>query len=154
QTAPDLPQSLYWQTGMLTYLLPLILATFLVGWIRRCSGPTESSQSDSRPSAAAGVAETSIGMQAPDGGTGTPGGGAGRAETTGGTHRVDGGRAVPGREGSSSRSETLGQRRGVVALGVCGLVTFFAGGLSETYLIPQNVALTVVLIGSVVGGRR
>ena len=28
QTAPDLPQSLYWQTGMLTYLLPLVLATF------------------------------------------------------------------------------------------------------------------------------
>src|SRR5207244_2740190 len=25
QTAPDLPQSLYWQTGMLTYLLPLLL---------------------------------------------------------------------------------------------------------------------------------
>ena len=35
QTAPDLAQSLYWQTGMLTYLLPLVLATFLVGWIRR-----------------------------------------------------------------------------------------------------------------------
>src|SRR4030088_2246691 len=34
QTAPDLPQSLYWQTGMLTYLLPLVLATFLIGWIR------------------------------------------------------------------------------------------------------------------------
>ena len=37
QTAPDLPQSLYWQTGMLTYLLPLVLATFLLGWIRRAT---------------------------------------------------------------------------------------------------------------------
>ena len=35
QTAPDMAQSLYWQTGMLTYLLPLVLATFLIGWIRR-----------------------------------------------------------------------------------------------------------------------
>src|SRR5262245_8033397 len=30
-TAPDLAQSLYWQTGMLTYLLPLVLATVIVG---------------------------------------------------------------------------------------------------------------------------
>src|SRR5260370_4598014 len=37
QTAPDLPQSLYWQTGMLTYVLPLILATLLLCWIRRAS---------------------------------------------------------------------------------------------------------------------
>jgi hypothetical protein len=34
-TTADLPQDLYWQTGLLTYLLPLILATFFVGWIAR-----------------------------------------------------------------------------------------------------------------------
>ena len=72
QTAPDLPQSLYWQTGMLTYVLPLILATFLLGWIRR------------------GI-------------------------------------------------------RHWWALAISGGVTFIAGGLSETYLIPQNVALTLAL---------
>src|SRR5207253_10529101 len=66
QTAPDLPQSLYWQTGMLTYLLPLVLATFLIGWIRR----------------------------------------------------------------GSTRWW---------ALLVSGLITFVGGGLSETYLVPQNV---------------
>jgi len=31
QTTADLPQVLYWQTGLLTYLLPLILATLYVG---------------------------------------------------------------------------------------------------------------------------
>jgi len=40
QTAPDLAQSLYWQTGMLTYLSPLVLATVyvagLAGTVRRC----------------------------------------------------------------------------------------------------------------------
>ncbi len=77
QTAPDLPQSLYWQTGMLTYLLPLILATFLIGWIHHAS--------------------------------------------------------------SSGRLS-------YPALAVCALTTFFAGGLSETYLIPQNVALTLALL--------
>jgi len=76
QTAPDLPQSLYWQTGMLTYLLPLILATFLISWIRRGN-------------------------------------------------------------------------RAWWAVALCGLVTFVAGGLSEAYLIPQNVALTLALIVSV-----
>src|SRR5579859_3563152 len=81
QTAPDLPQSLYWQTGMLTYLLPLVLATFLVGWIRRA---TNRGQLD------------------------------------------------------------------FWAMGVCALVTFVAGGLSETYLIPQNVALTLALASCVV----
>src|SRR5207245_10862434 len=77
QTAPDLAQSLYWQTGMLTYLLPLVLATFLVGWIRRA---------------------------------------------------IDGGRLQ------------------YWALGLCALVTFVAGGLSETYLIPQNVGLSLALV--------
>ncbi len=76
QTAPDIAQSLYWQTGMLTYLLPLIIATFLVGWIRR------------------GIARGS------------------------------------GRFGEIT---------------VCAVVTFVAGGLSETYLIPQNVTLTLSL---------
>jgi hypothetical protein len=77
QTAPDVAQSLYWQTGMLTYLAPLILATFVIGWIRR------------------------------------------------------GGSAI-----------------------VCGLVTFVAGGLSETYLIPQNVALTLALVVAAFGAWR
>ncbi len=75
QSAPDLPQSLYWQTGLLTYLLPLILASFLVGWIRK----------------------------------------------------------------------------GILtwwAILLSGLVTFFAGGLSETYLIPQNVAVTLGLLAA------
>jgi hypothetical protein len=31
----DLPQDLYWQTGLVTYLLPLILATGFVGWLAR-----------------------------------------------------------------------------------------------------------------------
>lgn len=77
QTAPDLPQSLYWQTGMLTYLLPLVMATFVLGLIRR------------------------------------------------GIH-------------------TAGTSYG--GLAACALVTFVAGGLSETYLIPQNVALTLALL--------
>jgi hypothetical protein len=81
QTAPDLPQSLYWQTGMLTYLLPLVLATFLIGWIRR---------------------------------------------------------------GSTTWWALL----------VSGLVTFVAGGLSETYLIPQNVAVTLALVVALATGHR
>jgi hypothetical protein len=75
QTAPDLPQSLYWQTGMLTYLLPLILATFLIGWTWR------------------GLAAW-------------------------------------------------------WAILLSAAVTFVAGGLSETYLIPQNVAVTLALMVS------
>ena len=81
QTAPDLPQSLYWQTGMLTYLLPLVLATFLIGWIR-------------------------AGQQA------------------------------------------------WWALAISALVTFAAGGLSETYLIPQNVGLTLALLAAFVLAPR
>ena len=81
QTAPDLPQSLYWQTGMLTYLLPLILATFLAGWIAR------------------------------------------------------------------------GERTWWTVL-VCACVTFVAGGLSETYLIPQNVAVTLSLLVAIIMRSR
>jgi hypothetical protein len=33
----DLPQVLFWQTGMLTYLCPLVLATLYVGWVARSS---------------------------------------------------------------------------------------------------------------------
>ena len=80
-TAPDLPQSLYWQTGMLTYFLPLVLATFLIGWIRQ------------------------------------------------------------GRESWW-------------AYAISGLVTFIAGGLSETYLIPQNVAITLSLLQYLTLARR
>jgi hypothetical protein len=81
QTAPDLAQSLYWQTGMLTYLLPLVLATFLVGWIRR-------------------------------------------------------------------------RNPSWWAVGISGVVTFVGGGLSETYLIPQNVALTLALVATITLARR
>ena len=85
QSAPDLAQSLYWQTAMLTYLLPLVLATFLIGWLRRA-------------------------LDQP--------------------------------------------RLGARAVGVSGLVTFVAGGLSETYLIPQNVALTLALLVCVLVAPR
>ena len=81
QTAPDLPQSLYWQTGMLTYLLPLVLATCLGGWIVRAVA-----------------------------------------------------------------------RWWAVLLS--GAITFVAGGLSETYLIPQNVGLTLALGAWLAFGRR
>ena len=33
QTTADVAQVLYWQTGMLTYLAPLVLATVYVGWV-------------------------------------------------------------------------------------------------------------------------
>ncbi|MBV9543293.1 MAG: hypothetical protein JOY61_02830 [Chloroflexi bacterium] len=85
QTAPDLGQSLYWQTGMLTYLLPLIMATFLGGWI--------------------------------------------------------------------VRAVRIG-RVSAVGLAVSGLITLFAGGLSETYLIPQNVVLTLALVACVQRGMN
>jgi hypothetical protein len=75
QSAPDLPQSFYWQTGLLTYVLPLILATLLIGWLR------------------------------------------------------------------------LDIQRWW-AWAVTGAITFLAGGLSETYLIPQNVALTLALLAA------
>jgi hypothetical protein len=81
QTAPDLPQSLYWQTGLLTYLLPLIMATLLIGWVR------------------------------------------------------------------------LGIQRWW-AWALSGAITFLAGGLSETYLIPQNVAVTLALVLACVFGTR
>jgi hypothetical protein len=84
QTAPDLGQSLYWQTGMLTYLLPLILASALLGWIARA----------------------------------------------------------------------VASRRLVVwQVALSGLVTFAAGGLSETYLIPQNVALSLAILVCAVWGQ-
>jgi Family of unknown function (DUF6056) len=73
QTTPDRAQSVYWQTGLLTYLLPLILATLFLGW-------------------------------------------------------------------------ALGTRGGGWRLGVSFLLTMVAGGLSETYLIPQNVGLTLACV--------
>lgn len=84
QTTPDRAQSLYWQTGLLTYLLPLILATVFVGWLRVFSG--------------------------------------------------------------SGR----GAWRLLVSFGLA----YLAGGLSETYLIPQNVALTLAIVAVWVLGRR
>jgi hypothetical protein len=81
QTAPDLPQSLYWQTGLLTYLLPLIMGALLIGWVR------------------------------------------------------------------------LGIQRWW-AWALSGAITFLAGGLSETYLIPQNVAVTLALLLACLFGTR
>jgi hypothetical protein len=37
-TTADLPQILFWQTGLLTYLCPLVLATLYAGWLSRCVG--------------------------------------------------------------------------------------------------------------------
>jgi len=85
QTAPDLGQSLYWQTGMLTYVLPLVLASFLLGWIARA---------------------------------------------------VHTNRLV------------------IWQVALSGLVTLFAGGLSETYLIPQNVLLTLSIGACILWGPR
>jgi uncharacterized protein DUF6056 len=34
-TTADLPQVMFWQTGLVTYLLPLILASLFVGWVAR-----------------------------------------------------------------------------------------------------------------------
>ena len=76
-TAPDLGQSLYWQTGMLTYLLPLVLATAFVGFVARA---------------------VRLGLGGP------------------------------------------------VPWLVCLAIPYVAGGLSETYLIPQNVALTLAVL--------
>jgi Family of unknown function (DUF6056) len=73
QTTPDRAQSLYWQTGLLTYLLPLILASVFLGLAARSGG-------------------------------------------------------------------------GAWRLGLSFLLTFVAGGLSETYLIPQNVGLTLACL--------
>lgn len=99
--APDLPQSLYWQTGMLTYTLPLILASVLLGWVRRAS-------LQHRPFAPA-----------------------------------------PQLEGHGDRG------RGIQpwSLAAAVALTFVAGGLSETYLVPQNVALTLALVVAIVSWR-
>jgi Family of unknown function (DUF6056) len=35
QTTADLPQNVFWQTGLVTYLAPLVIATALVAWIAR-----------------------------------------------------------------------------------------------------------------------
>jgi hypothetical protein len=40
QTTADLPQILFWQTGVLTYLAPLVLATLYAGWVARASRAT------------------------------------------------------------------------------------------------------------------
>jgi hypothetical protein len=37
-TTADLPQVLYWQTGMVTYLSPLVLGMLYVGWLARSAG--------------------------------------------------------------------------------------------------------------------
>ncbi|HYY88860.1 MAG TPA: hypothetical protein VFA49_08690, partial [Chloroflexota bacterium] len=83
QTTPDRAQSLYWQTGMLTYVLPLVLATLYVGWV-----------------------------------------------------------AASTRSGAGWR------------VAVSAVLTFAAGGLSETYLIPQNVALTLAAVLCLVACRN
>src|SRR5207237_755797 len=52
QTTADMPQVLYWQTGMLTYLLPLLLTTVYVGWVARFVGSQAAAR---RPLATAGT---------------------------------------------------------------------------------------------------
>jgi hypothetical protein len=39
QTTADMPQVVYWQTGLITYLWPLVLATFLIGLFAHTSRP-------------------------------------------------------------------------------------------------------------------
>jgi hypothetical protein len=41
-STPNLYQSLYWQTGMLTYLLPLVLSTAYLGWLIMIARDVES----------------------------------------------------------------------------------------------------------------
>jgi Family of unknown function (DUF6056) len=74
-SAPDLPQSLYWQTGLLTYLLPLVMATALIGWVCK-------------------------------------------------------------------------DLHSWWAYTISASITFLAGGLSETYLVPQNVAITLAVLAA------
>ena len=38
QTTADMPQVVFWQTGVLTYLSPLVLATVYVAWLARMRG--------------------------------------------------------------------------------------------------------------------
>ncbi len=71
QGAPDRPQSLYWQTGMLTYLFPLMLMCVYAGWLHRMSTrPDERSRwwalavSGALPFIAGGLAETYLAAQA------------------------------------------------------------------------------------------
>jgi Family of unknown function (DUF6056) len=69
QGAPNLEQALYWQTGMLTYLLPLVLLTFAAGWlVRRIRGVGSPSRLDVAGNAAllfaiAGLSETTLAVQ-------------------------------------------------------------------------------------------
>ena len=69
QGAPNLEQALYWQTGMLTYLLPLVLLTFAAGWlVRRVRDAGAPSRRDLAAHGAllfatAGLSETSLAVQ-------------------------------------------------------------------------------------------
>jgi hypothetical protein len=69
--APQLDQALYWQTGMLTYLLPLVLLTAYAGWLARrvcaagrlaASGP-EMLASGAFLLATGGLSEVSLSVQ-------------------------------------------------------------------------------------------
>src|ERR1700687_4542634 len=53
--APRLDQSLYWQTGMLTYLLPLVLLTVYAGWLARRVRSSGSVRASSRELLASGA---------------------------------------------------------------------------------------------------
>ena len=70
QGAPDRPQSLYWQTGMLTYLFPLMLLGVYAGWLQRMgTRPDERSRwwalaiSGALPFIAGGLDETYLAAQ-------------------------------------------------------------------------------------------
>jgi Family of unknown function (DUF6056) len=100
-TTPDLAQSLYWQTGMLTYLFPLVLLTLYVGWVQ--------------------TRVTRVVLRGlPD-------------SPAAGPHATK--RSRVGRVGS---------------LAVSAAVPFVAGGLSETYLAAQGLALFLALAACLV----
>lgn len=71
-TTPDIAQSLYWQTGMLTYLFPLMLLTLYAGWVatqvtRAVHGggdpPPSLLVSGAIPFVAGGMSETYLALQ-------------------------------------------------------------------------------------------
>ncbi|MCA1594572.1 MAG: DUF6056 family protein, partial [Acidobacteria bacterium] len=77
---PSVFESLYWQTGMLTYLVPLVVLTFYIGFLKKCCD-----------------------------------------------------------------SPARGRRRDALCLASSFLITFVAGGFSETYVVLQSCLLSVAL---------
>ncbi|HEV7666176.1 MAG TPA: DUF6056 family protein [Chloroflexota bacterium] len=68
QGAPNVDQSLFWQTGMLTYVLPLVLLTVSIGWLARVWAADAVSRwallgNGVLLLVTAGLSETSLGVQ-------------------------------------------------------------------------------------------